>query len=654
MSKIQLTLTHKITAGFCLLLLLLSAIGVYSVLSMRSGTARARLLAEDYIPEAQFAAEIERAMRKSNLEARSYALTREDGYLTEYQNAWSRLTAARKAAEEFSAGHPELVVLKEKLSVFTKAETAFAACMEETRQAGEEVDAIWARLSATAATLVQATDGLLATQTQLTAEEFAAGKGAGELRERVAKLQESYALRDGISQVRLALMRSQVLRDAKELDKLDGLFRTLKTRAGDLRGQFKRAANLEQLGAIERGLKSYEEGVVALRGAQANLDAVAPKRIAAMLTAVGAAEDILRTGMGQTIKQGDESARLLAQTTTWVIYAVVASVVLGVVLAVWLTVSITRPVRAITELLAAGAEQTSSASNQIASASQSQAQGASEQAASLEETSSSLEEIASIVERNAEHAQSAKERSSQARTAAESGGGEMRQMTVAMEALVGSSTSVLKIVKTIDEIAFQTNLLALNAAVEAARAGEAGAGFAVVADEVRSLAHRCAVAAKETAELVDDTHVKSKQGAELTVRVSRSLTEIIEQSRTVDGLITEIATACREQSQGIQQLNVAVGQMDKVVQDSAAQAEETASAAEELSAQSAELSAVTGQLRQMVGMGKRHVRAETPAVISAKVSTRPMPRVERSVKPARGGREQKASVAADPVAAHFE
>ncbi|WP_175414773.1 methyl-accepting chemotaxis protein [Nibricoccus aquaticus] len=654
MSKTNITLTHKIAAGFGLLLLLLGAIGAYSVYSMTSGTTRARALAESYIPEAKFASEIERTMRKSNLEARSYALTRDEAYLAEYEKAWAKLVAARKAAEGFSAEHPQLVVLREKLGVFAKAEADFAARMAETRQAGEQVDAAWAVLNKTAGVLVKATEALAVSQGKLMQEELAAGKTGAEISERVGKLEAASGLRDGVSQMRLALMRSKVLRDLNELKRLDELLMRALERARELKGVMRRADNQGLIVEIEGALLTYQATVATLRMGEVALEEVAPRRMAAMLVAVGAAEDVLRAGIDHTVNEGTAAADTLAVTTRWVIVAVTGSVVLGVALAVWLTRSITRPVRAITELLAAGAEQTSSASNQIASASQSQAQGASEQAASLEETSSSLEEIASIVERNAEHAQAAKERSSLARTAAEGGGGEMRQMTVAIEALVGSSTSVLKIVKTIDEIAFQTNLLALNAAVEAARAGEAGAGFAVVADEVRSLAHRCAVAAKETAELVDDTHVKSKQGAELTVRVSRSLTEIIEQSRTVDGLITEIATACREQSQGIQQLNVAVGQMDKVVQDSAAQAEETASAAEELSAQSAELSAVTGQLRQLVGMGKRQARPEKPVVISTKVSTRPMPRAERPVQPVHGGREQTAGVAADAVAAHFE
>ncbi len=602
MSKTNITLTHKIAAGFGLLLLLLGAIGAYSVFSMMSGTTRARALAESYIPEAKFASEIERAMRKSNLEARSYALTREETYLKEFEAAWAKLVAARKAAEVFSAEHPQLVVLREKLAAFAKAEAEFAARMTETRQAGQQVDEAWAVLNQMAGVLVKATEALVASQTRLTYEEMAAGKTGAEIRERVGTLEAASGLRDGVSQMRLALMRSKVLRDLNELKRLDELLVRALERAKELKGAMRRADNQELIGEIEGALLTYQATVATLRMGEVALEEVAPRRVAAMLAAVGAAEDVLRTGIDHTVREGTVAANTLAVTTRWVIGAVIASVVLGVALAMWLTRSITRPVRAITESLAAGAEQCAAASGQIASASQSQAHGASEQAASLEETSSSLEEIASIVEKNAEHAEAAKERSNQTRIAAESGGGEMRAMAVAMEALVGSSNAVLKIVKTIDEIAFQTNLLALNAAVEAARAGEAGAGFAVVADEVRSLAHRAAVAAKETAELVDDTHVKSKQGAELSLRVAKSLGEILEHARTVDGLIMEIATASREQSQGIQQLNTAVGQMDKVVQDSAAQAEETASASEELSAQAEELRAVTGQLRRLVGM----------------------------------------------------
>jgi len=158
-----------------------------------------------------------------------------------------------------------------------------------------------------------------------------------------------------------------------------------------------------------------------------------------------------------------------------------------------------------------------------------------------------------------------------------------------------------KIIKTIDEIAFQTNILALNAAVEAARAGEAGMGFAVVADEVRNLAQRCAQSAKETAAKIEGAITKTAQGVEISTKVTETLQEIVVKVRQVDELVGEVATASREQSQGITQVNTAVGQMDKVTQSNAANAEESASASEELNAQAESLKDAVAQLLQLVG-----------------------------------------------------
>jgi uncharacterized phage infection (PIP) family protein YhgE len=160
---------------------------------------------------------------------------------------------------------------------------------------------------------------------------------------------------------------------------------------------------------------------------------------------------------------------------------------------------------------------------------------------------------------------------------------------------------VSKIIKTIDEIAFQTNILALNAAVEAARAGEAGMGFAVVADEVRNLAQRCAQAAKETAAKIEDSVQKSIHGVEISAKVGRSLEEIVSKARQIDEMAAEVATASKEQNQGIGQVNTAVSQMDKITQSNAANAEESASAAEELNAQAEGLKDAVQNLLQIVG-----------------------------------------------------
>ncbi|MDR3378680.1 MAG: methyl-accepting chemotaxis protein, partial [Verrucomicrobiae bacterium] len=254
-----------------------------------------------------------------------------------------------------------------------------------------------------------------------------------------------------------------------------------------------------------------------------------------------------------------------------------------------------------------GANQVASAAGQVSSASQSLAQGSGEQAASLEETSSSLEEMASMTKRNAENAEKVNELAKQARQSADKGVTDMKDMSQAMQAIKISSDDVAKIIRTIDEIAFQTNILALNAAVEAARAGEAGMGFAVVAEEVRNLAQRSAQAAKETTAKIEGAIGKTGQGVELSEKVAKTLNEIVSKVHQVDELASEVSNASREQTQGITQINTAVGEMDKVTQSTAASAEESASAAEELNAQADVMRDVVGELVRLVdGAGRRN------------------------------------------------
>jgi len=285
------------------------------------------------------------------------------------------------------------------------------------------------------------------------------------------------------------------------------------------------------------------------------------------------------------------------------------------------------------------ADEISSASLQVSSTSQSLADGSSRQAASLEETSASLEEMSSMTKRNASSAQQAKELSNQTRTSADTGANHMTEMRRAMDEIKASSSDIAKIIKTIDEIAFQTNILALNAAIEAARAGEAGAGFAVVAEEVRGLAARSAQSAKETAEKIDQAIQKSEHGGQITGKVAESLAEILDKARKVDALVAEIAQASVEQSEGIGQVNLAVGQMDKITQSNASSAEEAAASGEELNRQSELLKDAVTQLQTLIGSSNAQpapagVREPAPlpaSTFSSPEKKRSLPRPEAAV-----------------------
>jgi methyl-accepting chemotaxis protein len=282
----------------------------------------------------------------------------------------------------------------------------------------------------------------------------------------------------------------------------------------------------------------------------------------------------------------------------------VIAILLGLAMATFITLSITRPVKVVINGLSAGSQQVAAASNQVSTASQSLAQGSAEQAASLEETSSSLEEMSSMTRKNADNAQEADTLAQEAKQVVDRANQAMTELTTSMAEITQAGEETGKIIKTIDEIAFQTNLLALNAAVEAARAGEAGAGFAVVADEVRNLAMRAAEAAKNTANLLESTINKTKQGSELVSRTNAAFLAVAENSDKVGGLISEIAAASSEQAQGINQVNIATTEMDKVTQNNAANAEESAAAAEEMAAQAETMKGFVNDLASMVGRGE--------------------------------------------------
>lgn len=252
-----------------------------------------------------------------------------------------------------------------------------------------------------------------------------------------------------------------------------------------------------------------------------------------------------------------------------------------------------------------GAETITTASSEIARGNMDLSARTESQAGSLEETASSMEELTGTVKYNADNAFQANSLAKAASDVAVKGGDVVLQVVATMGSINASSRKIVDIIGVIDGISFQTNILALNAAVEAARAGEQGRGFAVVAAEVRTLAQRSAAAAKEIKSLIDNSVEQVEVGSKLVNLAGDTMTEVVNSIRRVTDIMSDITAASQEQSQGIEQVNRAVMEMDNVTQQNAALVEQAAAAAGSLQDQAVSLSQVVSVFK----LGDTVVRA---------------------------------------------
>jgi len=286
-----------------------------------------------------------------------------------------------------------------------------------------------------------------------------------------------------------------------------------------------------------------------------------------------------------------------------------------------------------------GSDSIATATEEIAAGNADLSQRTEEQASALEETASSMEELTSTVKQNADNAQQANQLAINASGVAVKGGEVINRVVLTMESITDSSKKISDIIGVIDGIAFQTNILALNAAVEAARAGEQGRGFAVVAAEVRSLAQRSAAAAKEIKALIEDSVGKVQDGSRLVEEAGRTTQDIVTSIKRVTDIMAEISAASVEQSSGIEQVNIAITQMDDVTQQNAALVEQAAAAAESLEDQARQMVAVVARFKLEEGARSQSSAAAAPARASRPAPPRakapekkpaPVPRAART------------------------
>src|SRR5476649_1080889 len=414
----------------------------------------------------------------------------------------------------------------------------------------------------------------------------------------------------------------------------------------------------EDAASSSQEVKELQQKVAALADTpqeQAVLDSMEPTRNA-YVSELKQLQDLQRASIDQ---RAEEIDGIYATSRNALVSVGVLVFALGALAAWWLTVGITRPLghavriartvadsdlssdievlssdetgqllQALKDMndslagvvgrVRSGTDLIATASNEIASGNMDVSSRTEQQASSLEETASSMEELTATVRQNADNARQANQLAGAASSVAQRGGAVVAQVVDTMDAINASARKIGELIAVIERIALPNNILALNAAVEAARAGEQGRGFAVVASEVRNLAQRSAAAAKEIKVLIGDSVDQVDAGSKLVAQAGSTMTEVVASVQRVTDIMGDISSASAEQSDGIEQVNHAVAEMDQVTQQNAALVEEAAAAAASLQDQAAALADVVRIFK--LGKGQQAVPARIASREAAKVA----------------------------------
>lgn len=395
-----MTLGKKIALGFGCLIAIAALLGGLAVATMKSVQTAAQKLATKYVPETQVAGQLASAVASVQLAVRSYGLTADPVYLDAARKALQEVHKKEQAAQQLADQNPDLVKLREHVQELVQSVKEYENLVGQTESKNKEILSNRDKLNKTAGDFIVEIDKLIAGQNGKLEQEINSFAEVSKLQERRQKLSLANTIRGEGNSARIAVFKSQALRDPSLIEEGLKNFETMDKHFEELLAKLKVQADIEELKAVQADAHLYRTTMKNLMEDYVALSDIGQKRVVIADKVQKLADETQATGLARTTESATASSQKLAFSSWLMMVGLATALTVGIAVAVLIIRSTTKVLTEVASTLADGSNQVAASSSQVSSASQSLAEGASEQAASLEETSSSLEEMSSMTLRN--------------------------------------------------------------------------------------------------------------------------------------------------------------------------------------------------------------------------------------------------------------